>query len=832
MKKGFLSFLALITLVGIFISSASAEILTESFRQPDIRNDFCGNSIDFRYCKCAFHGDYCENIGQTESSANNRVQDGFTKFVGQKRSQFTNGCIDIMDIDAILDGDLCTRCVGEHFRINYQGSIRCATNEEMCGTDDPFLVWDIKNNKCVCTPGTELNKDSGMCEKEKIAEINFNWADQSPPFLADGTEGGIANLTVTALKGDKDLLEAKIELATSSRPGTLEVDDVEKNYSLTYKSPDLMNENPLKQYKDFLSITYKAKNSMAELEERTETIEIPLVIAIPITITSYGFEAKEGEEKKEIQFRGGDANVKVDGRYEDTVFVLQNTVIKVEGGGEFITDEEGEAEVATPNSKLKGETEDVKFELVLSADIVAKLRNTKKKYGETGITNETVATFLDDFPARLAHAEDNDAKKRLVDALKRIEYALFFIKEGQKFGAVSAKSLGTVTKDAAINVFDMLDTITGATGKISEYINAKGTNVGSRAKEIITEKLSTVRQEALKQMSAAFQAGLAKNAPKAGVWVGGLFKFLEDKLGGDTAKTGYAEAPLETWIADYFIKEQKKNSANQMNQIANMLNSGNFASLENSSDLDIAKDRYVAMADNYLKAEEGEYFSTMSKAWIDLGFDIVGKGISILTPYGKFVDGLEKAYKIGRTYFLDAPTMYGWYVTNGEILTTTEENINKSLGIKSVVSLIKSASLLNVFVPSAFAVTDNSLGGYMIASADSEFYKNWSEITFALAELFPDEEKGIRFYAEELKAKSANSKNIAAALMEEASEMIPVEEYGEWKIEKIKSTDVIKESSNNEDNSDSLYSKMLIILGFVGVFGIFILGRRFIFRKR
>lgn len=124
----------------------------------------------------------------------------------------------------------------------------------MCGTDDPYLVWHIHDNECVCALGTEMG-DSGLCEKEKIAEININWLDTSPPFLADNSEGGVVEITVTSLKGESEILEAEIALATAYKPGTLEIEENDKVYTAAYLAPNLMDQDPTKNYSDFIIVT-------------------------------------------------------------------------------------------------------------------------------------------------------------------------------------------------------------------------------------------------------------------------------------------------------------------------------------------------------------------------------------------------------------------------------------------------------------------------------------------------------------------------------------------------------------------------------------------------
>ena len=48
--------------------------------QSDIKNNFCGIHIDYRYCKCAFHNEYCESLGMSKSEANSFVQEEYEKW--------------------------------------------------------------------------------------------------------------------------------------------------------------------------------------------------------------------------------------------------------------------------------------------------------------------------------------------------------------------------------------------------------------------------------------------------------------------------------------------------------------------------------------------------------------------------------------------------------------------------------------------------------------------------------------------------------------------------------------------------------------------------------
>ena len=65
---------------------------TEKFKTPDIKNDFCGVQMDFQYCKCAFHNEYCKDIGKERKVADFVVNSGFKAYVDGLRTMFADSC--------------------------------------------------------------------------------------------------------------------------------------------------------------------------------------------------------------------------------------------------------------------------------------------------------------------------------------------------------------------------------------------------------------------------------------------------------------------------------------------------------------------------------------------------------------------------------------------------------------------------------------------------------------------------------------------------------------------------------------------------------------------
>lgn len=52
--------------------------------KSNIKNNFCGLHIDYRYCKCAFHNNYCNEIGMSKSEANTYVYSEYNKWIESK----------------------------------------------------------------------------------------------------------------------------------------------------------------------------------------------------------------------------------------------------------------------------------------------------------------------------------------------------------------------------------------------------------------------------------------------------------------------------------------------------------------------------------------------------------------------------------------------------------------------------------------------------------------------------------------------------------------------------------------------------------------------------
>lgn len=79
----------------------------EQFPKPDIKDDFCGVHINFQYCKCAFHNEYCDSVKMSKSQANAHVQAEYNKWVDGELKKWLVTC---ESSGGIAGADTCTRC--------------------------------------------------------------------------------------------------------------------------------------------------------------------------------------------------------------------------------------------------------------------------------------------------------------------------------------------------------------------------------------------------------------------------------------------------------------------------------------------------------------------------------------------------------------------------------------------------------------------------------------------------------------------------------------------------------------------------------------------------
>lgn len=63
------------------------------YQVPDIKNDFCGSVINFQYCKCAFHNEYCEAVDSNSSTAGSYVLSEFRAWNKERIQTMATSCL-------------------------------------------------------------------------------------------------------------------------------------------------------------------------------------------------------------------------------------------------------------------------------------------------------------------------------------------------------------------------------------------------------------------------------------------------------------------------------------------------------------------------------------------------------------------------------------------------------------------------------------------------------------------------------------------------------------------------------------------------------------------
>ena len=122
---------------------AHAKDRVQKWEEPDIKDDFCGTHINFQYCKCAFHNDYCNSVGHDKGSASAYVESEYQKWANELKAQFGQGCT---SLGGILEkgGTQCRNCQdgyvvqGDKCVEPEKADPGASDEENSCGVDDSF----------------------------------------------------------------------------------------------------------------------------------------------------------------------------------------------------------------------------------------------------------------------------------------------------------------------------------------------------------------------------------------------------------------------------------------------------------------------------------------------------------------------------------------------------------------------------------------------------------------------------------------------------------------------------------------------------------------------
>jgi cation transport regulator ChaB len=172
------------------------------FTKPDIKDDFCGPVMNYRYCKCAFHNQFCDELGISSYTANAYVRDEYNKWVAYLLAQFTKDCkegggifhpkyeCEYCQLPYIKKGDECINPEEEE-----------EDEEEEKEEETGFKPDGPLDSDCNTTPKFET-------EWKKYSDIDTRIPVQSRSWEAQGvvkTHEQILNLKVANFQLERDM---------------------------------------------------------------------------------------------------------------------------------------------------------------------------------------------------------------------------------------------------------------------------------------------------------------------------------------------------------------------------------------------------------------------------------------------------------------------------------------------------------------------------------------------------------------------------------------------------------------------------------------------------
>ena len=93
MKHAFLQPKIIMSILSLTILVTAAAYTIQSNSKPSIKDDFCGVHINFQYCKCAFHNEYCGAVGMSKGEAKTYVYSEYEAWL-DKQSEEEYGIIE------------------------------------------------------------------------------------------------------------------------------------------------------------------------------------------------------------------------------------------------------------------------------------------------------------------------------------------------------------------------------------------------------------------------------------------------------------------------------------------------------------------------------------------------------------------------------------------------------------------------------------------------------------------------------------------------------------------------------------------------------------------
>ncbi|OGY92196.1 MAG: hypothetical protein A3B31_00740 [Candidatus Komeilibacteria bacterium RIFCSPLOWO2_01_FULL_53_11] len=224
---------------------------TVDFEEPSIKDDFCGVYINFQYCKCAFHNEFCDAIGKSKREANSYVQAEFKKW---RQTQLDTFAAECASAGGIFDEDRCRYCKEGYVADNDH----CVEPEDLADADSEVTAQ---------LPDAIYNADCTVKQDVYDAEwMKYSDIDDAIPFedrSYEAQQALVAYETMTDKMLEGFALERDVEIEKQM------IDELE-----TYRTALVQNlkTNLLKSFWRLAWVTYATIDSTKSLKGSYEKI--------------------------------------------------------------------------------------------------------------------------------------------------------------------------------------------------------------------------------------------------------------------------------------------------------------------------------------------------------------------------------------------------------------------------------------------------------------------------------------------------------------------------------------------------------------------------------
>ncbi len=825
MKKLLTTFLAV---VGLFLATsglAKAEFVP--YQEPSIKNDYCGPVMNYKYCKCAFHGQHCDAVGMDSAGANNYVQSGFTNWANEKRVQFGAVCNEQGGIQKTIDGQFgCLYCDPPSFK--YEGD--CWTVEELCSDDpnikfsveddacycptgyelltdntcepicppdDPSLVYDPEIDECVCAPGYEEG-DDGFCVEAPEINLNVEFIDSTPPFLADGETQGVMEISITDYEtGDPVEARFAIKYSDTGKPGRVVSSEMIEpgKYKIVYQTANLKEMGKSGVFDDGLYIFYDSKRQEEEVY-KVQPIQVAVGLISQVVFTKPGFE----QTPTEIVFTSPQTKIHFITEYEGQTYDIAGATVEIVSNyASFTSDSSGMVTVEAPQNMESEIDNEMEVVLPLTAeakdDVADAGRNLKKVRGVTASGMENTSALINDFVGKLCQTKTADEAETLLSGVKRVKYALFFILEGEKNLKLTTKGMADAIKDQIWDLMDMADVFGKLAdkfgGPIKRFVEGVGEKAGDLTVDavkpllkdmgewgeyfakgiemegwgfynemrVLNTKVANMGQDLISQFAAAMRYFTQASAPNfdAG-WVNEFTWEMTKKASIDHGvKEGYNAVKSEDWIQEFFLSREREMLTALADQIDAKVARGNWNRIHTDTDLLTAKWDYDKMMSKYRLAAGTDVRITEAKAEIELLLDVVLTPLKFTGFAWEAAEAAETTYKVARSAVLNNHVFFSWADATGLVNQKMMTAVDRALGMPSQSSSIWPLAIAQEETAEGGLVVDEQFIDYGKAATEADYLKNLYEITSTIEKYFPDETGELKSYNEGLEERIATA---------------------------------------------------------------------------